>query len=88
MLTSCGLYTYVGVDGDRSVLVYRLHHALTDGQGSIRALLSVTSLDEDLTKKQYSAGYVSPYTNLTRRISNAQWLYGVVLYVLLDALAD
>lgn len=46
-----------GTNNGHSLLVYRLHHALTDGQGSIRALLSVTSADEDLTKLQYSAGY-------------------------------
>lgn len=67
------------------MLVYRLHHAVTDGQGSIRALLSVTSLDEDLTKKQYSAGYVGRYTNSTRHRSDVQWRV-LVTYMPLDAL--
>jgi NRPS condensation-like uncharacterized protein len=51
------MFSYpAGYENRTTVVCYRLHHALTDGQGSIRALLSVTSIDGDLTKAQYSAG--------------------------------
>eukprot|EP00121_Abeoforma_whisleri_P011590 Awhi_evm1s10695 len=42
-------------DESGSTLVYRLHHAITDGQGSIRALLSVSSFEKDLASQQYNA---------------------------------
>eukprot|EP01134_Creolimax_fragrantissima_P007451 CFRG7451T1 len=52
-LWDCHLITGLATGG--CVLVYRLHHAITDGQGSVRALLSVTSSGEGVETEQYSA---------------------------------
>ncbi|KNC84741.1 hypothetical protein SARC_03053 [Sphaeroforma arctica JP610] len=52
-LWDCHLLT--GLANGRSIMVYRLHHAITDGQGSIRALLSVTTT-KGTEQVQYSVG--------------------------------
>ncbi|KAG2236460.1 wax ester synthase-like acyl-CoA acyltransferase domain-containing protein [Thamnidium elegans] len=44
------LHAISGLEGDQCALFWKAHHALSDGQGFIRSLLSTTSLDASLKK--------------------------------------
>lgn len=86
-----------GLANGGCVLLNRLHHAITDGQGSIRLILSSTKSQEELGTAQYQAGrdqhaakkprYANKCVALTYQLLSFPLVLLVLLWSLLKMLA-